>query len=506
MISLKKIARFSFILSSILIFDSFSAFSVPKKMVLGGEQGWSEIQKMSGLTKSSGRYGQESLSLVTSTQNTDDTTDLLLTFDNSVVRDSTGHYEVLSNRLSYTSDAVRGKGAAISRGVDRGISLKGDKNSIFGTTGLVGSFCIEFWLAPSLAENGETVLSWRSSLHAFGSSKYQMISASFFANHLQWKFNNIFSGYEKDEIILDGVSTIIPKKWSRHTISFDQDSGMLEYCVDGRTEAIKYITENGREYGTICEPNLGVTAKIEICPQYTGKIDNFRIDRKWKNVSQQAVAGRTGNEKYKVDGGSFVTKPILVSHSAVLDSLDAEMKVPNQTEVKFYVRSGDDCYSWKEDEPKWREVVPGQKINGVSGLYFQLMAELLPDGGGENSPNLTEVTLKYTEQDDPLPPFSIYAEPGDGCVNLSWSNSVDDCAGGYYVYYGNRPGEYLGVVAYEGNSPINVGNKTSLRINGLKNGTIYYFAVSTYSKIDSRITGELSKEVYARPSARLSSR
>lgn len=493
------------ILSSVLIFITVSAFSSTKKLVFGGKDGWNDLQKMSGLTTGKGRFGYDALQLVTSTQCADDSTDLLLTFDNSIIRDSTGHYEVVANRLVHTDDAVRGRGAAISRGVDKGLTLKGDKSSIFGSSGLVGSFTIEFWLSPSLAENGETVFSWRSSLNSSGYSKYQIISASFFANHLQWKFNNIFAGYEHSEVIVDGLSTVVPKKWSRHTISFDNESGALEYCVDGRTESITYITKSKHEYGTVCEPSLGVSAKIDICPQYTGKIDNFRIDRKI-NQNEEVVAGFTGNEKYKIDGGTFTTNPILVSHSAVMDEIEAMMNVPSQTDVKFYVRSGDNCYSWNEEYPTWKEVVPGQKIEGVSGLYFQLAAELLPDGGGDNSPMISELTLKYTEQDDPLPPFSIEAIPGDGCVTLSWSNSVDDTAGGYYVYYGNRPGEYLGVVASEGVSPIRVGNRNTMTLSGLKNGTIYYFAVSAYSKIDPKICGDVSREVFARPSARLSVR
>ena len=506
MISLKKVSRFALILSSILFFDTVSSYAVPKKMVFGGKNGWNDFQKMSGLTTGVGRFGYESLQLVTSTQCTDDETDLLLTFDGQDVRDSTGHYEVVSNNLLRTDGAARGKGAALSRGIDKGVSLKGDKGSLFGTSGMAGSFTIEFWLAPSLAENGETVFSWRSSLNASGYSKYQMISASFFANHLQWKFNNIFLGFDDSEVVLDGLSTVVPRKWSRHTLSFDQETGALEYCVDGRTEAIKFITKTQHENGTVCEPNLGVAAKIDICPQYAGKIDNFRIDRSAGKTSSECAIGVTGNEKFKADGGFFMTKPILVSHSAEMDEISAEMSVPPQTEVKFYVRSGDNCYEWNDKYPEWKEVVPGEKISDVSGLYFQIAAELLPDGGGEHTPAVSEMTLAYTEQDDPLPPFSVEAIPGDGCVTLSWSNSVDDTAGGYYVYYGNRPGEYLGVVASEGASPIKVGNRNSMTLSGLRNGTIYYFAVSAYSKLDPRICGEVSKEVFARPSARLSIR
>ena len=91
------------------------------------------------------------------------------------------------------------------------------------------------------------------------------------------------------------------------------------------------------------------------------------------------------------------------------------------------------------------------------------------------------------------------AQAGDGYVDLSWEYSLDDTTEGYYVYYGTRPGEYLGIDSSDGTSPIKVGNVNSFRINGLKNGAIYYFAVAAYSKMDRRIVGNFSEEVYARP-------
>ena len=167
----------------------------------------------------------------------------------------------------------------------------------------------------------------------------------------------------------------------------------------------------------------------------------------------------------------------------------------------LYVRSGDNCYGWTDSWPAWRRVTSDEPLTGVSGLYFQLAAELLPDGGGTRTPTVTELDLHYTEQPLPLAPFTLRAEAGNGSVTLTWSYSVDDNAGGYYVYYGNKSGEYLGRVAVQGPSPVKVGNTTSITLTGLKNGTIYYFAVSAYSRIDDRINGLLSKEVYARPSA-----
>ena len=194
----------------------------------------------------------------------------------------------------------------------------------------------------------------------------------------------------------------------------------------------------------------------------------------------------------------------MISQAAVINEIDTLMNVPAQTDIRFYIRSGDNCYGWTDDYPAWKEIVPGEKIDGIKGLYFQLSAELLPDGAGSQSPRLSEVVVKYEEQNEPLPPFAINAVAGDSSVTLHWSHSVDDNAGGYYVYYGNRPGEYLGRMAVQGSSPVNVGNVTSVTLTGLDNGRIYYFAVSAYSKVDGRINGMLSKEVFARPSSRIS--
>lgn len=476
-------------------------FAAQQKIkVFGGKAGWPVDASKEGIALGKGRYGYPCLQLATNSCVKNQTTDLLLSFDTADMHDETGNYQIQSDSLIYTTKAVMGKGAAVSRGISRGISLKGNPNSVFGHSGLVGSFTIEFWLCPAIAENGEVVFSWRSSRNLNNYSIYQMISASFFNNHLEWNFSNVFSGWNKQDVVVDGYNTLIPGNWSHHVLSFDEETGLIEYFVDGRSEGMMYVTSTGHEYGTVCEPYLGVSANIEICPQYTGRIDDFRIDRS-PDAAKSADLYATGRESFKIDGGRFVTEPILVSDSAVLNSVTAEMSVPAETAVRFFVRSGDNCYNWDDSYPAWKEVYSGEQLKGVSGLYFQVAAELLPDGGGTKTPTVTQISLAYTEQPQPLPPFTVHADAGNGCVTLTWSYSVDDSAGGYYVYYGNRSGEYLGRAAVEGPSPVNVGNTTSLTLTGLKNGTIYYFAISSYSRVDGRINGTLSKEVYARPTA-----
>ena len=488
--------------AAVMVFAvSFPLCAVQKTIVLGGENGWNNIATMDGVTTGSGRYGFESIELETQTPALDGETDILLSFENGQAKDLAGKYVVVENHLVPSSESIKGKGAALSRGVERGITLNAVDGE-FESTRLSGSFSIEFWINPSLAENGEKIYNWSTTMNYEDYSDFQTVNAVFVNNRLEWKFKNIFPTYKSGEVVLRGYRAIVPGGWSRHTISYDEETGCLEYLVDGNVESIRYITSTDHESGTICIPVIGRHAKIELCPNFTGKIDNVRITRS-PCTENRADIFSTGNEPYRVEGGRFISRPILVSRAATLDSIDALMNVPGQTAVKLFVRAGDNCYGWSDSYPAWTEVTAGYEITDVKGMYFQVAAELLPDGMGKTTPSITQLTLNYTEAELPLPPFIVNAESGDGQVTLTWSYSVDETTAGYYVYYGTRPGEYLGRTAVEGASPVKAGNTTSITLTGLKNGTIYYFAVSSYSSIDGRLRGELSREVYARPSKHL---
>lgn len=478
------------------------AGAAERRFVMGGENGWGNIVSADGVTVGKGRFGFDAMQLATQVPETDSMTSLLLSFDDGKVYDETGHYEIADNYLVSSSSAIKGNGSALSRGDVKGLVLKSKNDSGGAVSSLSGSFTIEFWLSPSLVENGETVYSWRSSMSYSDYSEFQIVNAVFSGNRLEWKFKNVFPTFSTSDIELRGYRAVIPDEWSRHTVTFDEETGCLEYLVDGKTEDIKYITSTGHERGSVCMPSMGAYSVMEICPSFTGKIDNVRIQHSAYQIHKGEVFA-SGNENFKTSGGRFVSQPVLACHAATLESIDAITTVPPQTEVKFFVRSGDNCYSWTDEYPEWQEVLPGEKIEDVSGLYFQVAAELLPDGNGLKTPSVTELALNYVEPEFPLPPFTVKAVPGDGQVTLTWSSSIDDSAGGYYVFYGLKSGEYLGRAALEGSSPVNAGNYTSITLTGLENGAIYYFAVSSYSSLDNRITGELSQEVFARPSKRL---
>ncbi|MBQ9495637.1 MAG: fibronectin type III domain-containing protein [Treponema sp.] len=491
-----KTVLVSFVLG---FFASVSFFAT--SITLGGSEGWSKLSVRRGVTEGVGRFGYSCIELATDSRTADFLTDVLIDFEAQPFKDAAGRYTVNSNALGISQQSVMGHGAALARGTG-GISISGKHGTVFGSSGPAGSFYIEFWLCPSVAENGEIVFAWRSSRSLPNDILYQMIIAQFYRGHLEWTFTNLFDGYTGSDIVLAGITTIVPGSWTHHAISFNEENGCLEYRVDGMLEAIAYATSSTRDRGTVYPIFFGVPADIELCPKYTGLIDDFRIQKGVRDDSGQAEnASGLRYAKYNVNGGRIETQPLLASTGATLESVVAVMSEPAETAVQLYVRSGENFFDWTDSYPAWQPIKSGEKISGVSGMYFQVAADLFPDGNGSTTPSITQLQIAYSELPEPLPPFAVRALPGNGSVTVSWNYSVDESTGGYLVYYGTRPGEYLGRVAKEGASPVDAGTASSLTLTGLRNGTIYYFAVATYSKYDSRILGHMSAEVYARPAA-----
>ncbi|SDO22637.1 Fibronectin type III domain-containing protein [Paenibacillus sp. yr247] len=84
------------------------------------------------------------------------------------------------------------------------------------------------------------------------------------------------------------------------------------------------------------------------------------------------------------------------------------------------------------------------------------------------------VTAYYDDisiMDLPAAPTQSNIEAGNGKLTLNWSSTSG--ATGYKVKYGTASGVYT--------STVDVGNVSSTTIEGLQNGTTYYFAISAYN-------------------------
>ena len=524
--------RYFFSIYSILglLAASSCLFGIGEKTAgIGMFSGWKDMETRQGLTETSDIRPYPVLALSSAGNlSAGSPADLCLSFDEGNpgrFRDQCGHYEILVSPVLGAADetAARfGEGAArfttsqlpvLSSREEGPLVIRPARGALFAPGNHIRDFSIEFWLCPANPENGEQILNWSSVLMDtrmdFSSQRIQCVISR---NRLQWTFTNFFmdpSGGipEKANIFSLTGTPVLPKTWSHHLIRFNSDYGILEYLVDGRQEAIVYTTLSGREEGDVYTPVIGSDSAFTLGGRYTGLIDEFRILPQY--LEKPVLA------KYPAAGGRAESRTLdLGSPQASLVRLEASggrimrtggfrseyagnggFRFSDYSEMRFYIRFANSPYQWNMP---WIPVEPGKDFpETFMGRYVQIAVDFFPSGDRETTPYLEEIKLVYRSIERLPPPGQISALAKDGAVELSWRGVADSGLGGYLVYFGTSSGEYFGGQGSFA-SPVDAGNRTSLRIEGLLNGTLYFFAVASYDR-DFGEPGEFSRETAARP-------
>jgi hypothetical protein len=473
--------------------------------------------------------------------------DMALSFDEgapALFADQTGHYRVLASEAAMAAGTISvvdrplaraGAGAVFfSRAgaspfpAEPGSPVSGAPLALFpredallAPGSLIRDFTIEFWIYPLNTENGEEILSW-TALRKVSERDYtaQRIQCGVSRNRLQWTFTDFFPlpGGNRNALTLGSLSPVLPRVWSHHLIRFDSATGLVEYLVNGRLEAVSYATSSGREGGEIYTPVAGDDGSLVLGGRFTGMLDELRIHGSFLEDAPLA--------KYPAGGGRMETRLLdLGEGQNIILKVDAfggrvsrggrlppggdlggalneytengSFRFPDESALQIFIRTAD---TLRLPPGEWQPLIPGREITGgLRGRFVQLAAVFYPSGDGETTPYLEELRIVYQPDPPPLPPALITAIPRDGGVDLSWKGSPDADLTGYLVYYGLSGGEYFGDHAILGVSPIDVGRRTSVRIDGLRNGTLYYFAVAAYDRTNPPRPGTFSREVTARP-------
>ena len=477
------------------------------------------------------------------------TADLVLSFDEgdpSRFRDAAGRYRVSAGPLLEAVDrrlARSGEGAAFFSGgspAAAAASFQGrlpggqaagaalvvepqSPSALFAANNSVRDFALEFWLHPLAMENGEQILQWiamRPGQSALAGAGFQRIAVTSSRNRLDWSFSGFFSSPDRArsiDVAFSGVTPLVPRTWSHHLVRFDADTGMIEYLVNGRPEAIVYATSTGREGGEVYTPLIGEGGSFVLGGAFSGIMDEFRISG---GLAQDAVPRR-----YPLAGGRIETRAIDLGagQNRVL-ALEAsggsargsssvgefrrggDFRFADYSEMQFFVRASNNPFRW--DSP-WVPVTPGQRVPGyVVGRYVQIAVDFYPCARGEATPFLEELSVVFLRDEPPLPPSRLAAVPMDGAVRLSWRHSPNPHTQGYLVFFGTADDEFFGEGSSLGPSPISVGMRNEVVIEGLQNGSLYFFRVAAYSHrgaghlLDESLThhvGEFSNEARARP-------
>jgi hypothetical protein len=503
-------------------------------VLLGGNAAWQNVEKR-GICEVKNIRQHSVLALSSGVSNCSSGLDLHVSFDEKdagLFRDSTGNYRVrVSSNHAYGEGVVDrtlariGEGAALFNNSGPIIIEPQSRNALFARGNYIGDFSIEFWLYPLNMENGETVFSWIASGNQLSSAEFSAqriglqnnspsrIQCVVSRNRMLWSFTNFFSPVA---IEFSGLSPVIPRKWSHHMIRFDSVNGMIEYLVDGVSETIVYATRTGRESSDVFIPQISSDGVFKLGENFLGLMDELKIHK--------VFFGRSSTQKYPSTGGRIESRAIDMGDNqsnvlrvnvtggrtgtrrnlAVNEFRDNGLfGFSDDSQMHFFIRTSNN--PWLLENYPWISFTPGRDISGVEGRYVQIAVDFYPSSDGEVSPYLEKLQIVYLPGEPVLPPRNVTAVAVDSGVHLRWRHSPSASITGYLVYYSAVRGELFGEGAVLGPSPIDVGMTDSIFIDGLRNGTLYYFRVAGYDRVtgESFNAGEFSAEVTARPLAGL---
>jgi hypothetical protein len=510
------------------------AFALGEKTLrIGGEDGWKNLHIQEGITFLDGVRSTRIATLSSEERRKDGAADIYLSFDegsSASFRDGAGNYTVRAGESILAAPkrwARRGGGAALfsgrrtaayqTAGGEPLTITPQNPSALFAPGRNIGDFSIEFFLYPANMESGEEIFDWSATLRAASGTvnarRLQSIRALVAKNRLNWSFDNFFispDGSKTKAVRISSKTPLAPGSWSHHLIRFDAATGMLEYLVDGAIEAIAYATASGREDGEAWPPLTGERGAFSIGRQFNGFIDEFKV------IS--GFSTREDERRYAADGARLESAALdLGSFGSALRKIDVSggvlqlsgktprneyrrggnFRFENGAEARFFVRSADSPLAL--EDTGYRPFTGGAELSSLKGRYVQVMAALYPSGDLESAPYIEEIKLEYVPKGAPAAPARLTAAARDGAVELSWKDPADGRGSGYLVYYGTKQGEYFGEESALGASPIDVGKSGHARLENLKNGTLYYFAVAAYDDAGPAHPGNISKEVSARP-------
>jgi hypothetical protein len=529
-----KRVTFSLLLSAVLLPGVFAADE--KTVVIGGGSGWDAVETRSAVTEISLARPHPVLALSSALTSRPaaaaglvpaetPSADLHLSFDRELPgffaggAESPGRWQVsVSGGVSRTEQARAGSGAARFTGIQGNgetLVLEPGPAALFAPKSRAGDFTVEFWMFPLSLENGEELFRWTSVIEGY---TVQQVQCAVSKNRLRWTFDRFFadpSGTGHVDLAFSG-SPVLPGTWSHHLIRYNAGIGIVEYLVDGRLEAVEYATSTGAEGGEVYTPLTGENGRLVLGGYYSGLMDEFSLYGYWLAAPVLAKYGTAGRaETRTIDLGKASSRVLRIEASGGQTAARGgvtrntfagsnRLVFADYSEVRLFIRAADNPYGW--NAIPWIPVQPGEELEGLTGRFVQAAADFYPSGDGESSPYLDELRIIYHSADPPPPPSLVSAVAGDGMVELSWRPGSGREADGYLVYFGTSGGEYFGegdiLDGKTAQSPVDAGNRTGVRIGGLKNGTLYYFAVAAYSgqwNGDRRETGEFSREIAARP-------
>jgi hypothetical protein len=470
----------------IILFTTSGLHSQQSVLNLGEEDLWRNSQ-LNNLILIDGKRGYLDITCSDDEYKPDISSDMILSLNRSVPNDKTGNYSIM-NQIEYLeTDEAFGNGAAFFDGTTS-LLIKAETKALFSTSTLWGDFTLEFRMLPATLKEGATIFLWKG-LHKKDQALIpQEIRCTVHNRKLVWDFDNFFINPDDslDRISLSG-DKLIPGIWSHHMITFNSQTGLLEYKINNIPSDNTYTSRSGKENIEFNLPLVGnqQSFPIELGDTYSGLIDEFRISTE---IIEFPVLHKFSNS------GSLETGIIdLKTSGSKLITINSERSTPGRTSVRYQYLLSNNKSDLLNPDRQWEDFEPSEPIN-KNGRYIKLRAQLYSESESGHAPVLTNISLVYKEADYPPPPLTPSVEKVGERIKISWNKSINPEIVGYKVYFGEKPGQYIST-----GSPIDAGKENFVFIEGLESNKRYYFAVTSYKSLNSGLESIFSNEISINP-------
>lgn len=466
----------------IILFAVTSLYSQESVILIGEDDLWKDVQ-ITNLSISEGKRGFLDLTNSDNEYSPDISSDMILNLNQAELYDKTGNYTFL-NQVSYIQkEGSIGGGAAFFDGSDP-LIIESGIDSLFSPSSLWGDFTIEFRILPATLKEGSTVFLWKG-LQMKG--KYLMpqeVRCTISNRQLVWDFENFFLNPDNSikRISLSG-DKLIPDIWSHHMITFNSETGLLEYKINNIPSANIYTSKSGRESLEFNIPIIGnqQSFPIELGENFSGLLDEFRISKK---VVQDPTLHSYTTTGYLETGIIDLKVP-----NSLLLEISSERSEPGNTTIIYQYSISSDKFELLKPDLLWMDFIPSTPLL-KSGQFVKIRSQLFSETATELAPVLSNFIVKYKKAHAPTPPLNVQAERLDETIKISWDNSIDPEIKGYMVYYGEEPKKYFST-----GSPIDSGLNNSIVLNGLSSNRRYYISVTSYKSLDPILESVFSREI-----------
>ncbi|ADN03132.1 fibronectin type III domain-containing protein [Spirochaeta thermophila] len=412
---------------------------------------------------------------------------LFLSFENGVVEDITGHFEV---RTDLTPREVFAPEGTYALAVEQGKSLRlfTRKETIFSPGKEWGPSTIQFWVKTAFFQDQGVLFNWTGLDASRGVP--QQIVCRMEERHIGWSFINVFKDPDGSlhSLSLTSRSILLPDRWYFVQITYDPATGILILLIDGKIEAVTHATPSRDEETPPFQLSLGEISQepIRMGEGFTGFLDAVA-------VLPRAVGPSPFFPTRHLEG-SFTTVPVdLGFHGSLVTRIEVEADTPEGTAVGLRYRTAQAPHEL-QDSP-WRPL-PSRDVK-TETRFIQFSVTLFSDDP-IRLPHLRAIHIHYEPDTPPPPPAKLGGEPVEGGVRLFWSPVREEDVAGYRIYYGTRPGFYFGREDESHEVPIDAGNVTEYTITGLRPGRMYYFSITTYDRSVPPHESEFSYEIGVR--------